>query len=142
MLVLGFGVSEPIRYRRGYKYQLVDDWRVKTPISGITADTRFLSLSPTGLLIIRAGYAWDGASGPAFDTTNFMRGSLVHDALYQLMREGHLNATDHRGPSDNFLAEMIRGDGMNWLRAWWVLRAVRAGGLRSATEAREVLEVP
>jgi hypothetical protein len=24
-------------------------------------------------------YCWDGASGPAIDTQNFMRGSLLHD---------------------------------------------------------------
>jgi len=29
-----------------------------------------------------------------------MRGSLVHDALYQLMRDGHLDRATHREAAD------------------------------------------
>ncbi|MDA8018651.1 MAG: hypothetical protein MPN21_14515 [Thermoanaerobaculia bacterium] len=36
---------------------------------------------------IEAGYAWNGATG-AIDTPSFRRASLIHDGLYQLMREG------------------------------------------------------
>lgn len=45
-------------------------------------------LTVDGDLSIRRGYSWDGPSGPTIDTGTFMRGSLVHDFLYQLLREG------------------------------------------------------
>jgi len=76
-----------ITYKNGYKYQLYNNYKIKTtiyPKSNITTD--FIDLDKNGTLTIKKGYAWDGASGIAIDTCNFMRGSLVHDALYQLMR--------------------------------------------------------
>ena len=42
------------------------------------------------LITAKAGYAWDGASG-AVNTKSWIIPSLVHDILYQLMREGLLN---------------------------------------------------
>jgi len=49
-----------------------------------------LKADSDGGLLIKAGYSWDGPSGSAIDTKNFMQGSLVHDALYQLLRENIL----------------------------------------------------
>ena len=74
---------------------------------------------------MKKGYAWDGPSGPTIDTRNFMRGSLVHDALYQLMREEHLDKETYRKPADQLLRDMCREDGMWSIRAWWVYLAVR-----------------
>lgn len=112
-----------IKYRDGYKYQLLEDYTVEINIRGQNIDHPFIKLDPSGLLTIKTGYAWDGASGPARDTKNFMRGSLVHDALYQLMREEHL---DHkfREEADLTLKSIIREDGMNWFSAWAVFIAV------------------
>lgn len=81
-----------------------------------------------GVLHIDRGYAWDGPSGPAIHTANFMRGSLVHDALYQLMREGHLAASRYRDDADKELKLTCLEDGMSSLRAWWVYHGVRLGG--------------
>ena len=72
-----------ISYKSGYKYQLYEDYAVM--IGMIPPDdvvTDYIELNSDGLLTIRKGYAWDGPSGPTIDTLNFMRGSLVHDALY------------------------------------------------------------
>ena len=77
------------------------------------------------------GYAWDGPSGPAIDTKNFMRGSLVHDACYQLMREGLL-PQDKRKPSDVLLWLICLDDGMSRTRADYVYHAVRTFAGRSA----------
>ncbi len=62
-----------------------------------------------------------------------MRGSLVHDALYQLMREGELDADVYKEPADRLLQAMCREDGMTSLRAWWVYHGVRLFG-RPATD--------
>ena len=54
-----------------------------------------------------------------------MRGSLIHDALYQLMREKHLDHRTYRPVADKILQRLCREDGMSRLRAWWVYQGVR-----------------
>jgi hypothetical protein len=85
---------------------------------------KFLSLSYTGVLTIKKYYAWDGPSGPTIDTRNFMRGSLVHDALYQLMRLSILDYKVHRKRADEILKEICLEDGMSSFRAWYVYQAL------------------
>jgi hypothetical protein len=124
-----------------YKYQLMEDYTVQIDIKPEQDITfKFISLSTEGVLCIRENYAWDGPSGPTIDTRNFMRGSLVHDALYQLMR---LKALDHkkcRKRADEILKEMCRDDGMNPFRAWYVYYAVHlfAGGAARPQDEPEV----
>lgn len=115
-----------IAYTSGYEYQISSDYVVNVGIA-LCVNTRFLVLTGMGDLFIKAGYAWDGPSGPAFDTMNFMRGSLVHDALYQLMREGHIPES-YREHADRLLQKICIEDGMTPLRAWWVYKGVRFGG--------------
>lgn len=115
-----------IAYNDGYKYQLKETCTVTIdirPASPIQTD--YIDLDSAGLLTIRKGYAWDGPSGPTVDTLTFMRGSLVHDALYQLMREERLSQVEHRKQADQILRTLCLEDGMWWLRAWWVYQAVR-----------------
>ena len=121
-----------ILYRGGYKYQLVETYRVGITIKPAqTVVHDYITLSEDGMLSIAAGYAWDGPSGPTFDTRNFMRGSLVHDALYQLMR-CRLLPLDQREPSDAVLRALCLEDGMSAIRAWWVYQGVRLGGGQAA----------
>ena len=94
-------------------------------------DLGLLAIDEAGNLSIRKGYSWDGPSGPTIDTRNFMRGSLIHDALYQLMREKVL-PQDVRDEADQILREICIQDGMSKLRAWWVYQAVKIGGAGAA----------
>ena len=122
--------------RRKYKYNLHSDLPYST---GIKVDAlkiskyinEYLKIDSKGNLLIKKGYSWDGPSGPAFDTKNFMQGSLVHDALYQLMRDGVIDQTE-RKRADEILREICRQDGMSRLRAWEVYWGVRIGGKGSA----------
>ncbi len=117
-----------IRYRdRKYKYQLIDDYTVQTSIRGHEVNAPFFHLRKNGLLTIRAGYAWDGPSGPTIDTKSFMRGSLVHDVFYQMMREKLIPLTC-KPAADQLLYDICRQDGMNWFRAKYVLRGVQRYG--------------
>ena len=93
-----------------------------------------------GTIRIGAHYAWDGASGPAPDIPSIMRGSLVHDALYQLMRLGELDLS-FRETADDLLKTMCRADGMNRMLAWLVHRSVRTFGAEHATPGSEVPDV-
>jgi hypothetical protein len=133
-----------IRYREGYKYQLAEAYCVHLddfhPPEAIR--TEFISLNKTGRLIIKQGYAWDGPSGPTVDTRNFMRGSLVHDALYQLFGEGLLDVEVYRKRADEILREICREDGMSAVRAWWVYSAVRMAGCPAACAPDVILEAP
>lgn len=133
-----------IKYKSGYLYQLARFYSVEVPIKDHTIDQGIIRLTPAGILIIKKGYAWDGPSGPAIDTKNFMRGSLVHDALYQLMREGLLDAKQHRDTADRLLQKMCIEDGMWRLRAWWVYQAVKRFGSSAADpeNKRPVLVAP
>ena len=86
--------------RRKYKYNLHS---VCTYHTGIKVEkehkSAFIEIGTDGLLTIRKGYAWDGPSGPTIDTKDFMRGSLVHDALYQLLREVFWIRNTENGPT-------------------------------------------
>ena len=108
--------------RQNYKYQSV--------ITGREYENEWLRLSKDGMVVVKGthykGYAWDGPSGPTIDTRTFMRGSLVHDALYQLMRDGYLDK-EFREPADRLLKSMCKKDGMYWIRAWWVHLGVHFG---------------
>ena len=115
-----------ITYNGGYKYQLKAAYTVAISIRpAMPIDTDYIKLDGEGRLTAAEGYAWDGPSGPTIDTLTFMRGSLVHDALYQLMREGHLDHNVYREAADRVLQKMCIEDGMSSLRAWWVYHGVR-----------------
>ena len=132
-----------IKYKKGYKYQLVERWSISTDLrpDHIVVLNPFLFLDVDGKLCIQAGYAWDGPSGPAIDTKNFMRGSLVHDALYQLMRENLLSFS-FRKQADEELNRICLEDGMSKLRAWWVYQGVRFGGGPFASIPDEIETAP
>ncbi len=115
------------RKLRKYKYQLTEDYTIGIAIEGHNVDTGFIRLTPSGELTVSARYAWDGPSGPTFDTKTFMRGSLVHDALYQLIRENHLEG-EHRKYADDLLKEICLEDKMSQIRAWYVHLSLRLFG--------------
>lgn len=127
-----------IAYKSGYKYQLKETYVMADAIKPDTPiNTEYIALTSDGTLTISKGYAWDGPSGPTIDTLNFMRGSLIHDALYQLIRERHLDKDKYREIADRLLQKMCKEDGMSTLRAWWVYQGVRFGGDPSADPAND-----
>jgi len=124
----------PITYRRtrGYKYQLLQDYAYQTDIKGKNIHFSLVHLAEDGELMILHGYAWDGPSGPGFDTKNLMRGSLVHDAMYQLLRE-KLLPEGFRENADRFIRAICIEDGMSKFRAWYIYHGLRIFGKGAAT---------
>lgn len=105
-------------------------------------ETDYINLTAKGGLTIKKGYAWDGPSGPTIDTPSFMRGSLVHDALYQLMRNGFISKDKWRENADKELKRICIEDGMSRIRAWWVYKGVRLFGDRAASkETRKEVKI-
>ena len=91
--------------------------------------------SETVLLTAKKGYSWDGASG-AINTESWIVASLVHDCLYQLMREGLLDRSLRKQADlamNYFLKKsMIRGNYLSRqagaVRAKYSYLGVRAAG--------------
>jgi hypothetical protein len=139
-------MMDRIAYKKGYKYWLARPYSIQIPIlpkDAMVSSGGFISLNREGILSLKAGYAWDGPSGPTFDTNTFMRGSLVHDALYQLMREGLLD-NSYRLTADDILGGICRSDGMNRVRAWYVVFMVKrlAGAASAPKNRKSILTAP
>lgn len=118
-----------IKYRqlRKYKYELTEDYSIKIDINlSNKINTKYINLID-GVLNLKIGYAWDGASGPALDTMTIIRASLVHDALYQLIELGYLSFSC-KTYADNLLRDICIEDGMNKIRAWYIHKSVSSFG--------------
>jgi hypothetical protein len=103
-----------ILFRSGYKYQLASDYTLKIDIKpDIDIVTKFIKLDTQGRLTVFNGYAWDGPSGPVIDTRENMRASLVHDALYQLMRLRLLSAKRDKNRADKLFKTLCIRDGVS-----------------------------
>lgn len=137
--------SNPIYYKEGFKYQLTQDHIEEIGIvPSQPIKTEYIWLDEEGFLVVKKGYAWDGASGPTIDTKSSMRGSLVHDALYQLMRMGLLDEKIVRPKADALLKKLCIEDGMNYIRAdfWKIAVNLFAESAAKAGTEREILIAP
>lgn len=109
-----------IQYKSGFKYQLTRRHIEQTailPPSKIVTD--YITLGVDGTLEIERGYAWDGSSGPTIDSKSSMRGSLGHDAKYQLIRLGLLDRK-WRAVADTEFHQDCLTDGMwGWRARLW-----------------------
>jgi len=140
---------DTIKYRKAEKYVLAEPYTIVTNIvrepilTSPVLSIKYLTLWPDGTLEIEAGYPWDGPSGPTIDTPEFMRGSLVHDALYDLIGKGELDVI-WRGEADKELRRLCLEDGMPSDEAYVVYKAVDKFGEKHALSGRErkILEAP
>lgn len=134
--------GDHIQYRKGYKYSLWETYSVQTNVKGYDVKHRLFSLTPTGWLTIYEDYPWDGPSGPTFDTPDFMRGSLVHDAFYEMMRLG-LIPQDAFTPANLELKTICLEDDMSNFRADYVFDGVEVFGRSSCSPQPEhILTAP
>jgi hypothetical protein len=130
-----------IHYRkRQYKYQLAEDYSINIGLQDMTFIAPFFILKSDGTLLILEGYAWDGPSGTPFDSKNFMRGSLVHDAMYQAIRMGLL-PVEYKDLADRILQLVCIEDGMSKIRAWWVYQGVHKFGTSSCIPMTDEAEM-
>jgi len=123
-----------IRYRSDYKYQLAEGYKINISIKPKSnIKTEFIGLDTDGNLTVKIGYAWDGPSGPVKDTYENMRASLVHDALYQLMRNDKLKSRTHRRTADQEFKDICKADGVSNFRASVYYKALRKFGKPAAS---------
>lgn len=116
-------------YSAKYKYQLRERFCAPTVLRPLARAEipGYVLLDTDGDLYISAGYAYDGPSGPTYDFECDMAGSLVHDALCQLIVEGQLPES-MKPEVDQMLKILMIEDGANKLRALLYEKAVNKFG--------------
>jgi hypothetical protein len=137
-------VNPPLKYREGYKYQVYEDYTIRLPFGPERIiETKWFTFYLDGTLVIRAGYAWDGASGPTYDTKSSIVGSLVHDVIYECLRLGLL-PPEWREKADEILEVLCRSDGMIPVRAevWHDMVRIFAASSANTKNDRPVLVAP
>ena len=110
---------------------------VQTSLYQQLGGNQFISLNDEGLLTIREGYSWNGMTRYP-DSKNTMFSTLVHDALYQLMRvdlskDSNENRIEDRSKfrkgTDNLFQCHCQIKGVNCFMALMFYSAVRALGV-------------
>ncbi|KKW10180.1 MAG: hypothetical protein UY48_C0046G0004 [Candidatus Gottesmanbacteria bacterium GW2011_GWB1_49_7] len=150
-----------LKYTDGWKYRTEETIEVQIdfhPQQNIV--TSYGSFDITGKVIIFKGYSFDGPSGPCkwlselplgvgwlyrrFALMQIFLGALVHDFLYQLIREEYLNGRMWRQLADHIFRVIIRRNGTSGIRAWWIYTGVRIGGGPSADKrgTKPILTAP
>ena len=133
----------PLEYEGGYKYRVKAPRNlpggvgavIQTGITGfyrtvydpIYTDRPWAVLQKDGVMTIYVGTAWDGPSGPAFDTPNLMLPSLPHDMFYRLL-ELKLLPMRLRKLMDLMMLDLCEETGMSWTRRHIDYWGVRLGG--------------
>ena len=133
-----------MKYWKGLKYQLAETYIVQTPIIGERIEDDFFTLQEDGTLIINKGFAWDGASGPTFDSRSSMRPSLVHDVFCIAMRDGRLSYEQWQDKVNELFKAQCIEDGMwHWRASLWhsAVEFADAGNPDQGPD-REILEAP
>ncbi len=134
-----------MKYRKGYKYQLAEPETFQTEIFP-PADIHhtFFMLETSGLLTARAGYAWDGCSGPTWDDKTNQAPSLFHDILAQMMRNGLIPHSwwpqvDHEFERCALQQKKV----MHPLRLWYYMRELKLvkGNYGDPKKKKKIYEV-
>lgn len=112
---------------RNYKYRLSADYVIETALRHMPFEAEFIQLTEEGIFTVRKGYLWDGVSGPTWDSGNTMIAGLIHDALYQAIRQRLLPRHMKNTVDYLFYMELIAG-GMNKFRANYYHVAVKTFG--------------
>lgn len=132
-----------MRYKSGYRYKLDEAYLYQLPFSAPNATVRDgWVVVINNQLAIANGYAWDGAStGLPWTPKKWIRPSLVHDAIYQLIREGQL-PMERRGDADQIFYQLLRENQVNVVVANVAYLAVRLFGNYCLRKGRKTKEAP
>ncbi len=129
--------------KKYYKYRLEETFEFQlTGIKDCFCKTPFIELTVEGRIIIKKNYAWDGASGPTLDTKSSMRASLVHDALYQLIRLELLPFSYKRAADKNFYALCIHDGMWKWRAKLWYKVVAKFADYAAEPKKRKILIAP
>ena len=120
-----------------YKFKVEENFSIELPFKIPDFVHPYASLKD-GILSVKRGYAWDGASGPIINTRDTLVASLVHDVLYQAMRLNLIKSSkENRTIADKNFFEILKMNGVNSIRrkVWYF--AVRLFGKKSTIKIQE-----
>lgn len=110
----------------GESGKLLADYVYTTSVMGYNIETQYIRLTQFGTITIRKGFEWDFATG-AIDDPAMVAGSVVHDALYWLIRK-NLLGRQHRKTADKDFKRILKAGGVGRFRRNYCYLAVRLGG--------------
>ena len=120
-----------------YKFKVEENFSIELPFKIPDFVHPYASLKD-GILSVKRGYAWDGASGPIINTRDTLVASLVHDVLYQAMRLNLIKSSkENRQIADKNFFEILKINGVNSIRrkVWYF--AVRLFGKKSTIKIQD-----
>ena len=120
-----------------YKFKVEENFSIELPFKIPDFVHPYASLKD-GILSVKRGYAWDGASGPIINTQDTLVASLVHDVLYQAMRLNLIKSSkENRQFADKNFFEILKIHGVNSIRrkVWYF--AVRLFGKKSTIKIQD-----
>lgn len=120
-----------------YKFKVEENFSIELPFKIPDFVHPYASLKD-GILSVKRGYAWDGASGPIINTRDTLVASLVHDVLYQAMRLNLIKSSkENRMIADKNFFEILKMNGVNSIRrkVWYL--AVRLFGKKSTIKIQD-----
>jgi len=104
-----------VKYRQvqGFRVEVTWEYQTKIAIDRIIK-TEWVDLVK-GLLIMKKGFCFE-PSGPTIKTKSIMQGCCAHDAIYYLIRNGHLEK-HWKEPGDDLMREIHLIDKVAEIRA-------------------------
>ena len=120
-----------------YKFKVEENFSIELPFKIPDFVHPYASLKD-GILSVKRGYAWDGASGPIINTRDTLVARLVHDVLYQAMRLNLIKSSkENRQIADKNFFEILKMNGVNSIRrkVWYF--AVRLFGKKSTIKIQD-----
>lgn len=120
-----------------YKFKVEENFSIELPFKIPDFVHPYASLKD-GILSVKRGYAWDGASGPVINTRDTLVASLVHDVLYQAMRLNLIKSSEeNKKITDKNFFEILKMNGVNSIRrkVWYF--AVRFFGKKSTKSLQD-----
>ena len=120
-----------------YKFKVEENFSIELPFKIPDFVHSYASLKD-GILSVKRGYAWAGASGPIINTRDTLVASLVHDVLYQAMRLNLIKSSkENRQIADKNFFEILKMNGVNSIRrkVWYF--AVRLFGKKSTKSLQD-----
>ena len=124
-----------------YKYYLEETVSIQTSLRPVQSAIvpGYIFLGVDGKMIIYSRYAWDGATGGVNFKGNRLA-VLVHDAIYQLIREGLIDVSV-KEQADKDLRDMMIAEGSwKWVANFFYFCVSKFGNV-FATRKKKIYEV-
>lgn len=120
-----------------YKFKVEENFSIELPFKIPDFVHPYASLKD-GILSVKRGYAWDGASGPVINTRDTLVASLVHDVLYQAMRLNLIKSSEeNKKIADKNFFEILKMHGVNSIRSKVWYFAVKLFGKKSTKSIQD-----